>query len=112
MNYLFKKFDVKIKTAAPYNHQSLQAQHSIKSLSLILTTHLTDLSQMWPKYLPIVTWQIILLILHILLISPYEFIFGRKWKLLLDLETNSDIKVSGTFKDYHTPVYEFYHFLP
>ena len=24
MNYLFKKLDIKIKTVAPYNHQSLQ----------------------------------------------------------------------------------------
>ena len=27
---------------------------------------------------------------------------GRKPKLHLDLETNPDIKVSGTFKDYYT----------
>ena len=27
MNYLFKKFSIKIKTVAPYNHQSLQAEH-------------------------------------------------------------------------------------
>ena len=27
MNYLFKKFDIKIKTVASYNHQSLQAEH-------------------------------------------------------------------------------------
>ena len=25
MNYLFRKFNIKIKTVAPYNHQSLQA---------------------------------------------------------------------------------------
>ena len=25
MNYLFKKLDIKIKTVAPYNYQSLQA---------------------------------------------------------------------------------------
>ena len=43
MNYLFKKFDIKIKTVAPYNHQSLQAEHDIKSLSTILTKHLRDL---------------------------------------------------------------------
>ena len=55
MNYLFKKFDIKIKTVPPYNHQSLQAEHGIKSLSTILTKHLTDLSQMWPKYLPLAT---------------------------------------------------------
>ena len=36
MNYLFSKFDIKI---APYNHQSLQAEHGIKSLSMILTKH-------------------------------------------------------------------------
>ena len=34
--------------------------------------------------------------------SPYELVFGRKLKLLLDLETTPDIKVSGTFKDYDT----------
>ena len=31
--------------------------------------------------------------------SPYKLVFGRKPKLLLDLETDPDIKVSGTFKD-------------
>ena len=51
MNYLFNKFDIKIKTVAPYNHQSLQAEHGIKSLPNILTKHLTNLGQMWPKYL-------------------------------------------------------------
>ena len=30
MTYLFHKFDIKIKTVAPYNHQSLQAEHGIK----------------------------------------------------------------------------------
>ena len=31
MNYLFRKMNIKIMTVAPYNHQSLQAEHSIKS---------------------------------------------------------------------------------
>ena len=31
MNYLFKKFSIKIKTVVPYNHQSLQEEHGIKS---------------------------------------------------------------------------------
>ena len=42
MNYLFKKLNVKIKTIAPYSHQSLQAKHGIKSLSMILTKHLKN----------------------------------------------------------------------
>ena len=33
MNYLFKRLGIKIKTVVPYNHQSLQAEHGIKSLS-------------------------------------------------------------------------------
>ena len=55
MNYLFKKLDIKMKTVAPYNHQLLQAENGIKSLSTILTKHLTNLGQMWPKYLPLAT---------------------------------------------------------
>ena len=51
MTYLFDRFNIKIKTVAPYNHQSLQAEHGIKSLSCILTKHLTNLGQMWTKYL-------------------------------------------------------------
>ena len=46
MNYLFNKFDIKIKTVAPFNDQSLQAEHGIKSLSMIFTKHLTNLGQM------------------------------------------------------------------
>ena len=36
---------IKIKTVDPYNHQSLQAEHGIKSLSNILTKHLTGQGQ-------------------------------------------------------------------
>ena len=34
--------------------------------------------------------------------SPYELVFRRKPRILIDMETNPDIKVSGMFKDYHT----------
>ena len=43
INYLFNKLDIKIKTITPYNHQSLQAEHGIKSLSTSLMKHLTNL---------------------------------------------------------------------
>ena len=32
MTCLLNKFNIKIKTVAPYNHQSLQAEHGTKSL--------------------------------------------------------------------------------
>ena len=33
--------------------------------------------------------------------SPYELTFGRKPKVLLNIESNPDIKVSKTFKEYY-----------
>ena len=45
MSYLFKKLEIEIKTVGPYNHQSLQAEHAIKSLSNILTKHVTEQGQ-------------------------------------------------------------------
>ena len=57
MKYLFKKLDIKIKTVAPYNHQLLQAEHGTWSLSTILMKHLTNLGQIWPKYLTLAAFN-------------------------------------------------------
>ena len=38
---------------------------------------------------------------HLVKYSLYELVFRRKPKLLLNLDTMPDTKVSGTFKDYH-----------
>ena len=102
MTYLLHKFNIKIKTVAPYNHQSPQVEHGIKSLSHILTKHLTNLGQMWPKYLSIATFAYNMFNTPNLgNYSPYKLTFGRKPKLLIDLESNPDIKVSRSFKEYY-----------
>ena len=62
--YLLDKFNIKIKTVAPYNHQSLQAEYGIKLLSHILTKHLTNLGHMLPKYLSLETFAYNTLILQ------------------------------------------------
>ena len=56
---------------------------------------------MWHKYLPLATFAHNMfnspnLANH----SPYELVFGRKLKLLLDLETDPDMRVSGTHREY------------
>ena len=95
MTYLLNKFSIKIRTVAPYNHQSLQAEHSIKSLSTILTKYLTNLGQMWPKYLPLATFAYNTFNTQNLgNYSPYELTFGSKPRPLLNLDSNPDIKVS------------------
>ena len=102
MMYLFHQLDIKIKTISPYNHQSLQAEHGIKSLTHILTKHLTYLGQMWTKYLSLATFA------YNICNSPnlgnyslYELTFGRKPGLLLNVDSNPDIKVSRNFKEYY-----------
>ena len=102
MTYLLSKFNIKIRTVAPYNHQSLQAEHVIKSLSAIFTKHLTNLGQMWPKYLPLAT------LAYNTFNTPnlgnyslYELTYGRKPRPLLTLDSNPAIKVSGKFRGYY-----------
>ena len=46
MTYLLRRLHIKIKTVATNNHQSLQAEHGIRSLSTMLTKHLTVQGQM------------------------------------------------------------------
>ena len=77
MNYLFRKLGVKIKTVGPYNHQSLQAEYCIMSLSNILTKYFTGQGQMWHKYLSLATFAYNIfnsskLCNH----SPYDLVFG------------------------------------
>ena len=79
MTYLFHKFNIKVKTVTPHNHQSLQAEHGIKSLTCILTKHLTRLGQMWTKYLSLATFSYNTFNSPKLgNYSPYELTFGRK----------------------------------
>ena len=102
MTYLFHRLDIKIKTIAPYNHQLLQVEHGIKSLMHILTEHLTGLGQMWTKYVSLATFAYNTFNSPNLgNYSPYELTFGRKPKLLFNMETNPDIKVSKNFKEYY-----------
>ena len=102
MTYLLNKFNIKSRTVAPCNHQSLHAEHGIKSLSTILTKRLTNLGQMWPKYLPLARFAYNTFNTPNLgNYSPYELTFGRKPRPLFNLDSNPDIKVSGTFKEYY-----------
>ena len=95
MKYLLNKFDIKIQTVAPYNHQSLQAEHRIKSLSNILTKHLTNLGHMWPKCLQLATFAYNTFnTQHLGNYSPHKLVFGRKLWSLLNLESMPNIKVS------------------
>ena len=98
MNYLFKAHGIKIKTVNPYNHKSLQAEHGIKSLSSIMTKHLTGQGQTWQKFLSLALFAYNTFHSPNLgNYSPFELTFKREPRVLLDLETDPDTKVSGTY---------------
>ena len=103
MSYLFKKLGTNIKTVGSYNHKSLQAEHGIKSLLSILSKCLTGQGQTWHKFLSLATFAYnIFHTPNLGNYSPYELVFRRKPRILINIETDPDIKVSGIFKDYHT----------
>ena len=103
MSYLFQKLGISIKTVGPYNHKSLQAEHGIKSLSNILSKPLTGQWQTWHKFLSLCTFAYnIFHAPNLGNYSPYELVFRRRPKILINIETDPDIKVSGAYKDYHT----------
>ena len=57
---------------------------------------------MWPKYLPLAMFAYNRFNTPNLgSFSPYELTYGRKPRPLLNLDSNPDIKVSGTFRDYY-----------
>ena len=57
---------------------------------------------MWPKYLSLATFAYNTFNTQYLAnYSPYELVFGRKPKILLNLEMTPDIKVSVTYKEYY-----------
>ena len=102
MNHLFRRLNIKIKTVAPFNHKSLQAEHGIKSLSTILTKYLTEQGQMWPTFLLLATLaHNTFNSPHLANYSPYKLTSERKPKMLIDIETDPDVKISGNFTEYY-----------
>ena len=102
INCLFKRLGIKIKTVTPLQSSSfLQARHGIKALVNIFTKHLTGQGQCWPNYLPFAIYSFSTFSNpNLNVLSPYELVFGRKARVLTNLETDLIVKVSGTYNEY------------
>ena len=48
--WFLHSYGIHVTTASPTNHQSLMAEHEIKSLSHVLMKHLMGLGEDWPMY--------------------------------------------------------------
>ena len=101
MEAFVTQLNIKVILVSPTNHQSLQAEHGIKSLSGLLVKHLSTVWS-WHSVLP-----------YSMLCyngysspnlngySPYELVFGHKMTLSHELEIKVDTVVSGSFKEYY-----------
>ena len=98
MEAFVTQLNIKVILVSPTNHQSLQAEHGIRSLSGLLVKHLSTVWS-WPSVLP-----------YSMLCyngysspnlngySPHELVFEHKMTLSHELEVKVDTVVSGTFK--------------
>ena len=112
MNCLFKRLGIKIKTVGPYTINPYGQNMGLSHCSTILAKHPRGQGQNWNKLLCLATFAYSTfntpnLCSH----SPFELKFGRQPKILLDLETDPNIKVSGTYQDYYTLLNKTLHYL-
>ena len=101
MEAFVTQVNIKVILVSPTNHQSLQAEHGIKSLSGLLVKHLSTVWS-WHSVLP---YSMLCyngyLNPNLNGYSPYELVFGHNMTLYHELEIKVDTVVSGTFKDYY-----------
>ena len=97
--YCFQQYKIQLITVSVTNHKSLLAEHGIKSLSNMITTHLTGLGKDWHVYakpcmLTYNSYHTPNLDDH----CPFELVFGRRPRIVPILEVSPPIPVTGTFK--------------
>ena len=103
----FHHYGVRIITVSPTNHQSLLAEHGIKSLAEILKCHLAEFGSRWSEFL-----DFAMLAYNSYAspnldgLSPFELVFGRKPNILPLQEAMPDALVTGTFREYYANLHE------
>ena len=95
--WFLHSYGIHVTTASPTNHQSLMAEHGIKSLSHVLMKHLTGLGEDWPMYckLAMLAYNSYATpnLDHL---SPFKVAIGRKAILALKFEYKPTIPITGT----------------
>ena len=96
--WFLHSYGIHITTASPTNHQSLMAEHGIKSLSNILMKHLTGLGEDWPLYCkPAMLVYNSYATPNLDHLSPFEVAIGRKAILAPKFEYKPKIPITGTY---------------
>ena len=95
--WFLHSYGIHVTTASPTNHQSLLAEHGIKSLANILMKHLTGLGDNWPSYCkPAMLSYNSYATPNLDNLSPFEIAIGRKATLAPKFEYKPRIPITGT----------------
>ena len=95
--WFLHSYGIHVTTASPTNHQSLMAEHGIKSLANILMKHLTGLGDNWPLYCkPAMLSYNSYATPNLDNLSPFEIAIGRKALLAPKFEHKPRIPITGT----------------
>ena len=90
-------YGIHVTTASPTNHQSLMAEHGIKSLTSILMKHLTGLGDNWPLYCkPAMLVYNSYATPNLDNLSPFDVAISRKALLAPRFEYKPRIPITGT----------------
>ena len=100
-------YGIHVTTASPTNHQSLMAEHGIKSLASILMKHLTGLGDNWPQYCrPAMLVYNSFATPNLDNPSPFEIALGRKAVLAPRLEFKPKAPITGNTAEAHVKLQE------
>ena len=106
MQLLLDLYKIKLCTVSPTNHQSLQAEHGIKTISNTILKHLVAYGKNWEEHARSA-------MLHtntyaspnMCNVSPYQCVFGKRARLDPTLEIRPDLIHMGTYKDLAERIY-------
>ena len=103
----FHALGVSLITVSTTNHQSLQAEHGIKSLVQLLEKHLTKDGSRWHMFLPAAVFNYNTYNSPNLdQYSPYELTFGHPPKIHPGIEIVPKVPRTGTYAQYYTELRE------
>ena len=105
--WFLKSYGIHVTTASPTNHQSLMAEHGIKSLASILMKHLNGLGDNWPHFCkPVMLVYNSYVSPNLDNLSPFEVAMGRKAVLTPRFECKPNVPISGTLAKAHENLQE------
>ena len=101
MEYFTRQYGIKLYTLSVHNHQSLLAEHGIKSLSSIIKYLMFQAQGPWINFVDdAMAAYNSYASPNLDGLSPYELVYGRKAKLAPDLEITISAPVDGEYRDY------------